>query len=107
MQSASQWVKDLVERLGELFGLALMIFALGVKRERVNATLERQRDEMRQNFARIDRQLASILRYIAAAHEQRAQMQRWQGRVETALASIERRLDRVEARLFPAQEVAA
>ena len=114
MQSATQWAKDVVAMILGLCGLAGMVYGVGAKQERaknaeanVLAAVARLREEMNQSLARLEREIRTICRYIAAATEQRAQTQRWQGRVDTTLEALGRRLEQLEGHHFQAQEVAA
>src|SRR6266487_3932088 len=103
MQSATQWAKDFVAMILGLCGLAGIVYGVGAKQERaknaesnVRAALECHREGTSRNFARLERDMTDIRRHMVAATEQRAMAQRWQGRVETALAGLERRLEQLE-----------
>jgi putative heme iron utilization protein len=85
-----------------LTGLTIAIYRLGVWREQMNNTknnvsveVARNRDESNEHFGALERRLTSIDGHIAAAVEQRAAMERWQGRVDATLQTHDRRLDQL------------
>ena len=93
-----------------LTGLTVAVYRLGIWREQMNVTKQnvtaevaRHREEANQHFANIERRLASIERHITGFVEQRASLERWQGRVDTVLEAQSRRLDTLAAQ----QEAAA
>ena len=93
-----------------LTGLTVAVYRLGIWREQMNVTKQnvtaevaRHRDEASQHFANIEHRLASIERHIAGGVEQRASLERWQGRVDTVLEARGRRIETLAAQ----QEAAA
>ena len=51
-----------------------------------------------QHFVAIEHRLASIEQYISGGVEQRALLERWQGRVDTTLETHGRRLDALDVK---------
>ena len=93
-----------------LTGLTVAVYRLGIWREQMNITKQnvtaevaRHREEANQHFANIEHRLASIERHISGVVEQRASLERWQGRVDTVLEAHGRRIDTLAAQ----QETAA
>ena len=87
-----------------LTGLTVAVYRLGIWREQMNVTKQnvtaevvRHREEANQHFANIEHRLASIERHITGVVEQRASLERWQGRVDTVLEGHGRRLDTLAA----------
>jgi hypothetical protein len=93
----------IVATASALAGLTVLVYRLGVWRaemqhtkHNVGAELARFREESRADFARLESRLAVIERFIAQATEQRVATERWQALVEGRLASLDRRVGRVE-----------
>jgi hypothetical protein len=97
---------DLTTILGTssaLAGLTVLVYRLGVWRaemqhtkHNIGAELVRFREESRADFARLELRFTSIDQFIAHSTEQRVASERWQGRVDTGLTALDRRLARVE-----------
>jgi hypothetical protein len=87
--------------------LGVMLYRLGVWRQdmanakqNVGSDVVRYREETGRNLERLERRLAAMDQFLAAAGEHRVAAERWQGRMETKLEAQERELrgamDRVE-----------
>ena len=97
--------------LGALFTAAVQ---LGIWRERVSnikhglaLEVRNLRDNNTQRFDALDSEIAGMRRQLAAAQEQRALTERWQGGVDSRLQAQEQRLEQVErAVMVPGTRVA-
>jgi len=94
---------SLVSIAAALTGLTVAVYRLGVWREQmsntksnVTAEVARHREESAQHFVAIERRLASIEQHITGGVEQRASLERWQGRVDTTLETHGRRIDTLD-----------
>ena len=97
-------VGGLVSVAAALTALTVAVYRLGVWREQmsntksnVTAEVARHREESTQHFLAIERRLASIEQFITGGVEQRAVLERWQGRVDSTLETHARRMDGLDA----------
>ena len=93
----------LISAAGGLASVTVLVYRLGVwRQEMVNTKLNiageiaRYREETVQRFEQLDRRWTSIERFMEAATEQRVAGERWQGRVDTTLETVETRLGQLE-----------
>jgi hypothetical protein len=96
-----------------LTGLTVAVYRLGVWREQMNSTksnvtaeLARFREDSDRHFVTVERRLFSIEQRITGVIDERAALERWQGRVDTTLETHGRRLDALSSPSSP-QEAAA
>jgi len=93
-----------------LTGLTVGVYRLGVWREQMNSTksnvtaeVARHREESHQHFTAIERRLTSIEQHIrlssAGGVDDRAQLERWKGRVDATLEMLDETLDEIADRM--------
>jgi len=76
----------------------------------VGAEVARYGQASAEQFARLERRFTAVERFIDAATEHRVQIERWQGRVDTTLETVDDALHQLHSAALamssPAKEVA-
>ena len=85
-----------------LASITVMVYRLGVWRQEmantknnVAAEVARYRQELSEQFTRLENRFAAVERFIQATTEHLVRIERWQGRVDTTLDAIDDSLVRL------------